>query len=184
MNVNPGLLPLLLSALKFASEKHVFHRRKGHNDIPYINHLIYVTHILTKHNETDPDLLIAALLHDTLEDTDTLPAEIEQLFGKNVLDIVQEVTDDMSLTYEERKRLQIKKAPILSQSAKKIKIADKLCNISDIERYPLHWSARRKKTYIEWSNKVIQGCTPVNTTLEEEYMEVAFRVMNSIEGID
>jgi GTP diphosphokinase / guanosine-3',5'-bis(diphosphate) 3'-diphosphatase len=164
---------LLLAAIKFASEKHMLQRRKGCEDIPYINHTIKVAYILQETgNERAPELLASAVLHDVLEDTETTEAELISLFGNTVCSIVKEVTDDMSLTYDDRKRAQIKKAPSLSPDAKKIKIADKISNINDILTKTLTWSNRRKRMYVEWSEKVIEGCRGINPALDSAFDEI------------
>jgi guanosine-3',5'-bis(diphosphate) 3'-pyrophosphohydrolase len=164
---------LLLSAIKFASEKHMLQRRKGCNDIPYINHTIRVAYILQENaKENDMVLLSAAILHDVLEDTDATELQLQELFGSEVCDIVKEVTDDMSLTYDDRKRFQIKKAPGLSNKAKLIKIADKISNIHDILSNPLTWSNRRKRKYVEWSEKVVDGCRGINPLLDKLFDEI------------
>ncbi|NJO70172.1 MAG: HD domain-containing protein [Bacteroidetes bacterium] len=164
---------LLLAAIKFASEKHMLQRRKGCENIPYINHTIKVAYILQETGgEKNAELLAAAVLHDVLEDTETTEHEIISLFGENVCHIVKEVTDDMSLTYDDRKRMQIKKAPTLSNEAKKIKIADKISNINDIVTTPLNWSNRRKRKYVEWSQQVINGCRGINPLLDSAFDEI------------
>jgi len=161
---------IFLEALEFAAIKHQLQRRKGNQQIPYINHPVKVAHLLFKSGEQDDiDLLISALLHDTLEDTDTTEVEILSLFGENVLKIVKEVTDDMALSYNERKQKQIDKAPGLSIQAKKIKIADKICNVNDIIEYPIDWTFNRKLEYIDWSEKVVEGCRGVNPDLEQMF---------------
>ena len=172
LNLNT-MLEILTDALKFAAEKHVLQRRKGCDQIPYINHPIKVIHIL-QHigGETNINLLSAALLHDVLEDTDTSELELRKNFGDTITDIVLEVTDDMTLTYDDRKRYQIKKAPALSHEAKKIKIADKIANIQDIITLPMTWSNRRKRQYFEWSEKVIEGCRGINPKLDSAFDSV------------
>lgn len=164
---------LLLTAIKFASEKHMLQRRKGCNDVPYINHTIRVAYILqVTAGENDPVLLSAAILHDVLEDTDATENQLTELFGAEVCSIVKEVTDDMTLTYDDRKRFQIKKAPTLSNKAKLIKIADKMSNIHDILSTPLTWSNRRKRKYVEWSEKVVDGCRGINPKLDAAFDKI------------
>jgi guanosine-3',5'-bis(diphosphate) 3'-pyrophosphohydrolase len=98
----------LLKAANFAAKKHRNQRRKDSARTPYINHPIGVANILTEEGDVDDiATLQAALLHDTVEDTDTTLEEIEQIFGEEVRKIVDEVTDDKRLPYEERKRLQV-----------------------------------------------------------------------------
>lgn len=159
----------LFEALKFAAEKHISQRRKGCDFVPYINHPIKVAHLLYQAGETSTELLSAALLHDVLEDTCTTEAELRDIFGDKITSLVLEVTDDMSLTYDDRKRFQIKKAPALTPDAKKIKIADKIANIQDIITFPMAWSHRRKRQYFEWAEKVIEGCRGINAQLDQDF---------------
>ena len=86
---------------------------------------------------------------------------------KEVSDYVVELTDDKNLPIAERKELQIKNAVNLSVGAKKIKIADKICNIQDIVNYPLDWSTERRLGYLEWADQVVAGCRGVAPKLEE-----------------
>lgn len=161
---------LLLASVKFASEKHMLQRRKGCDNIPYINHTVRVAYILQETGkETNAAVLAAAILHDVLEDTDATETELTGLFGEEVCNLVKEVTDDMTLTYDDRKRYQIKRAPSLSNNAKQIKIADKISNIQDILTCELTWSNRRKRKYVEWSEKVVEGCRGVNPQLDRAF---------------
>ncbi|CAJ1049890.1 guanosine-3'%2C5'-bis(diphosphate) 3'-pyrophosphohydrolase MESH1 [Xyrichtys novacula] len=126
---------LLLETVNFAAEKHRNQRRKDPDKTPYINHPIGVARILSHEGGvTDIQVLQAALLHDTVEDTDTSPAELEEKFGSVVAGIVQEVTDDKSLPKQERKRQQVEHAPHCSHQAKLVKLADKLYNLRDLNR--------------------------------------------------
>jgi guanosine-3',5'-bis(diphosphate) 3'-pyrophosphohydrolase len=127
----------VIAASAFAAHKHRDQRRKGAEASPYINHPIAVTNVLT--NEagiTDSTVLVAALLHDTIEDTDTTVEELQAQFGPEVASIVVEVTDDKSLPKQDRKRLQIEHAATLSDQAKLVKLADKICNLRDIGQSP------------------------------------------------
>ena len=117
--------------------------------------------------------LVAAVLHDTVEDTETTPEDVEGLFGAEVRALVDEVTDDKSLPKAKRKRLQIEHAPSLSLHAKEIKIADKISNILDITHNPpAGWSPKRKREYLEWADKVVAGCRGVNQGLDRWFDEV------------
>jgi GTP diphosphokinase / guanosine-3',5'-bis(diphosphate) 3'-diphosphatase len=172
---------VFIVALRFAADKHVSQRRKGCDQIPYINHPIKVVYILQKiGKEIDEGLLSAAILHDVLEDTSTTEQELREIFGDKITDLVIEVTDDMSLTYDDRKRYQIKKAPALSVDAKKIKIADKISNIQDILSLPMTWSNRRKRQYFEWSERVIEGCRGINPKLDKEFDRVLKEAMKIV----
>ena len=162
---------LLLKAIKFAAEKHRYQKRKDKGKTPYINHPINVANMLAvEGEEKDINLLIAALLHDTLEDTKTKPEEIEKEFGPEVLSIIKEVTDNKKYPSPVRKKLQVKNAHKISESAKKIKIADKICNIRDIITIPpQYWTRRRKIEYVEWTEQLVNEVRGVNRNLENLY---------------
>ncbi len=165
---------LLLRALKFSAEKHRDQRRKGGDASPYINHLIEVAHLVANvGGDTDPPVLVAAVLHDTVEDTQTLPADIEQEFGPQVRRFVEELTDNKSLPKAERKRIQVEHAPSLSPQAKKIKIADKISNIRDATDHPPEkWTLVRRREYLEWANEVVAGCRGSSPALEAHFDQV------------
>ena len=155
-------LPGIFAALRFAAERHASQLRKGVAGYPYINHVIAVTELLARTGVDDPTTLAAALLHDTIEDTETTPDEIDAAFGPAVRDLVLEVSDDTSLPKEERKRLQIAHAPGLSEAARRIKIADKTCNITDIAQDPPpDWSLTRRLEYVTWAEAVVHHCLGV-----------------------
>jgi len=177
------MLGIFINTLKFAAEKHLLQRRKGNDKIPYINHPIKVVHLLYHTaNETDPELLAAAILHDVLEDTCTTEQEMRNAFGDRVTNIVLEVTDDMTMSYDDRKRYQISRAPTLSSDAKKIKIADKISNIRDILDLPLTWSNRRKRQYFEWSEKVIAGCRGINSLLDKAFDNILKEAWENVQN--
>lgn len=160
---------LLLKALAFAADKHRFQTRKDKAGTPYINHPINVARTLAEiGNENNIQLLTAALLHDTIEDTETKPEEIESQFGKEVLDLVLEVTDDKSLSKEERKKLQVLHASKKSTLAKKLKLADKICNVYDIIHHPPGWPIERKLQYLKWAEDVLEGLKGANENLENK----------------
>jgi guanosine-3',5'-bis(diphosphate) 3'-pyrophosphohydrolase len=162
---------LLLSAVKFAADRHRGQRRKDADASPYINHPIAVAETLWNVGHVrDINTIVAAILHDTLEDTDATAEEIAGLFGQEILSVVQEVTDDKSLPKAERKRLQIVNAPHKSVAAKQIKLADKMNNIRDITNAPpADWPARRKLEYLDWAQQVSAGLRGANSGLEAEF---------------
>ena len=164
----------LLRAVNFAADRHRHQRRKDHESSPYINHPIAVAETLAREGDvSDLPALQAALLHDTIEDTETTPGELEQLFGSEVRDLVLEVTDDKTLPKQERKQIQIAYAKHLSDRAKQIKMADKICNVSDIlHAPPADWSLDRKLEYLTWSEAVVEGCRGANTGLERRFDQV------------
>ena len=173
----------LLAALDFAAHKHRGQRRNGTGDTPYVNHVIGVAHTLaTVGGITDMVTLVAAVLHDTLEDTETTAAELEDRFGTDVCHLVQEVSDDKSLPKQERKRLQVEHAPHLSDRAKCLKLADKTCNVRDvIQSQPVGWSLERRMDYLDWTEKSAVGCRGVNAALEEHYDRVLRRGRETLE---
>ena len=163
---------LLLKAANYAAEKHKYQRRKGFNQVPYINHPLKVAEVLTDCGEMDANLLIAAILHDVIEDTDANELEVTELFNEEISKLVMEVTDDKDLPYTIRKELQVKTAPGLSHKAKLIKIADKICNIRDMINYPVDWSPERKMSYLDWAMQVVAGCRGINENLENLFDKV------------
>jgi len=161
-------LPLVLQALAFAADKHRDQRRKDAAASPYINHPIALANVLVREGEvTDPAVLAAALLHDTVEDTQTTPAELKAAFGPAIAAIVAEVTDDKSLPKAERKRLQVEHAATMSREAKLVKLADKICNLRDMSDHPpAKWDLARRREYFEWAKAVIDGLRGVHPKLE------------------
>jgi guanosine-3',5'-bis(diphosphate) 3'-pyrophosphohydrolase len=167
-------LKAIFSALCFAADKHRDQRRKGEGSSPYINHPIEVAELLVRvGGVTDAALLQAAILHDTIEDTETTAEELEAAFGPDVRRLVEEVTDDKSLPKDERKRLQVVHGPRLSPGARQIKIGDKTCNVREVsERLPAEWPLKRRVEYLAWAERVVAGCRGVNERLEQEFDEV------------
>jgi (p)ppGpp synthase/HD superfamily hydrolase len=162
---------VILKALRFSAKKHNDQRRKDSKASPYINHLIQVAETLWTIGEVrDVTLLVASILHDTIEDTATTPDEIRDTFGEDVLALVLEVTDDKSLPKQTRKQLQVEHAPHKSQRAKLLKLADKISNIQDIIRFPPKgWSLERKREYLLWTERVVAGLRGVSPSLESRY---------------
>ena len=164
-------LPKLLQAISFAAKKHRSQKRKGADNEPYINHPIEVANLLASVGKIDDfDVLIAAVLHDTVEDTATTTEEITNLFGETVSGYVAEVTDDKSLPKARRKELQVEHSPHLSTGAKLIKLGDKISNIRDVsENPPDGWSLERRQEYINWGERVINGLRGANENLENHF---------------
>lgn len=163
----------LLHALNFAAHKHRDQRRKGEEASPYINHPIEVAELLARVGQiTDLVTLQSAVLHDTIEDTETTGAELEQHFGAAVRRVVEEVTDDKSLPKAERKRLQIEHAPHLSKPAQLVKLADKISNVRAlVQAPPVDWSYERRLAYLDWTELVVAGLKGCNAELEALYAE-------------
>lgn len=174
MPTNQNNLPLIFKAVAFAAAKHRDQRRKDAEATPYINHPIAVAELLVNAGIHDPEVICAALLHDTIEDTETTAIELEGLFGKRIAAIVLEVTDDKKLEKAERKRRQVEKAADASGPARLVKLADKICNLRDINSSPpAGWTLERKQEYFDWAKQVVDRIRGVNIRLEtlfdEEY---------------
>ena len=163
--------------MQFAAHKHRAQRRKDVEASPYINHPIEVATILATSGEvSDLPTLLAAVLHDTIEDTETTAEELEEHFGPEVRSLVLEVTDDKRLPKEERKRLQVEHARLSSAKAKLIKLGDKIANVRDVTATPPEgWSLERRREYLDWTEQVVRGCRSCNPALESCYDE-ALRV--------
>lgn len=177
-------LAKLLAALKFSANKHRNQRRKGESEPPYINHPIEVCEQLVRVGKIeDINILLAAVLHDTVEDTETTKEEIAAKFGERAAEIVMEVTDDKSLPKQERKEKQIEHAPHLSAEAKQVKLSDKISNIREIAADPpADWSKERKLEYLAWGERVVNaGLRGVNADLEELFDETVAESRRKIE---
>jgi len=178
----------VLRAASFAARKHATQRRKGRDASPYVNHVVEVAELLARHGIDDGATLQAALLHDTIEDTETSLEELTGAFGPVVASLVMEVTDDKSLPKDVRKELQIRHAPGLSRAAKLIKLGDKISNVRDVSEHPpAGWDLARRRAYLEWTREVIAGCRGVNAELEARYDEVlasAMERLGSVEGAE
>jgi guanosine-3',5'-bis(diphosphate) 3'-pyrophosphohydrolase len=159
---------LILKALQFAADKHRDQRRKGIEASPYINHPIALAHLLWHEaGIQDATVLATALLHDTLEDTQTSVEELEQEFGADICHLVGEVTDDKSLPKQTRKQKQIDHAPYLSDRAKLVKYADKICNLRDLAASPPpDWTLERRREYFEWAKRVVDQMRGTHHRLE------------------
>jgi guanosine-3',5'-bis(diphosphate) 3'-pyrophosphohydrolase len=158
----------ILDALAFAADKHRHQRRKDHDASPYINHPIDLADILVNEGEvSDPLVIVAAILHDTVEDTATTLDEIDARFGPEVRGIVAEVTDDKALPKDERKRRQVEHAPHASFRAQQVKLADKVSNLRDLAaRPPATWDIERKRAYFDWCKRVVDGLRGRHARLE------------------
>jgi GTP diphosphokinase / guanosine-3',5'-bis(diphosphate) 3'-diphosphatase len=161
----------LLVALEFAAHKHRDQRRKDASASPYINHPIALARLLAEEGGvTDVTTLIVAVLHDTVEDTDTSYEELRARFGKTVADAVAEVTDDKSLPKARRKALQIEHAPHMSKRAALVKLADKTCNLRDVADHPpATWPLARRRQYFDWARAVIDALPPVSKKLRRAF---------------
>ena len=168
-----GGLPLIVRALEFAAHKHREQKRKDVNASPYINHPIQLANVLVLEGRvSDPVVIAAALLHDTIEDTQTTWQELRGAFGDEVADIVLEVTDTKWIAKTARKRLQVAKARHASEKAQLVKLADKICNVRDVAAHPpAGWSLERRREYFEWAKAVVDRLRGAHAVLERKFDE-------------
>jgi guanosine-3',5'-bis(diphosphate) 3'-pyrophosphohydrolase len=173
----PDALSLTLRALEFAAWKHRDQRRKDTSASPYINHPIALATVLRiEGNVDDPIVLAAALLHDTIEDTETSWQELRGAFGEEIADVVLELTDTKWLDKTTRKRLQVQKASTSSDRAKLVKLADKICNLRDmLASPPAEWSLERQQKYFDRATEVVDRIRGVHPELERPFDEVLAR---------
>ena len=177
MSISEEDLKRLLKALAFAAHKHRDQRRKDVESSPYINHPIALANILCNEGHvTDINVICAALLHDTVEDTDTTPDELGREFGEEIRGIVMDVTDDKTLEKAERKQRQIEHAAHISDQAKLVKLADKISNLRDVaSNPPSDWDLQRRQGYFDWAMSVIDRLRGVHGPMEAIFDEVYMR---------
>ena len=167
----------IVDAAAFAADRHRNQRRKDADATPYINHPLTLAHVLIAEGGVhDVRTIVAAILHDTIEDTQTTAEEIAQRFGRKVASIVQEVTDDKNLAKAERKAMQIEHAPHLSWRARAVKLADKICNLRDVaDAPPKGWELSRRQEYFDWAKRVVDGLRGSHPRLERAFDEAYAR---------
>ena len=161
-------LARVLKAAAFAAERHRRQRRKDLHATPYINHPLALASVLSvEAGVSDPEVIAAALLHDTLEDTETTASELREAFGERVAAMVEEVSDEPGLADDERRRRQVEHAPRLSPGARLVKLADKIANLRDVAERPPHaWGLSRKREYFDWTAQVVAGLRGTHPRLE------------------
>ncbi len=168
-------LAAILKAAERAAHWHAGQRRKGVAQEPYVNHLIEVAALVAQAcGDDDPNLVVAALLHDAIEDQSISRAAIAVEFGEDVADLVMEVTDDKTLPKEERKRLQVEHAPHKSPRAALLKLADKTSNLTALAvSPPANWSRARRLDYVQWGRDVVAGLKVDNPWLRQRFADAA-----------
>jgi len=169
MTENP--MVTLTRAYHFAAARHVHQRRKGEAAEPYMNHLTEVADLVAQATRaTDPEVIIAAVLHDTVEDAKTTLGELKAQFGERVAELVGEVTDDKSLPKQDRKDLQVEHAAHASRGAQIIKLADKTSNLRSLATSPpTGWSDERRQEYVDWAGRVVDVCRPASPWLADQF---------------
>ncbi len=172
----------VLKAADAAARWHVHQKRKGAAQAPYITHLLEVASVVAEATHgSDPNLVVAALLHDAIEDQEVPREMIAKVFGEDVATLVEECTDDKSLDKEERKRLQVVHAPNRSPRAKVIKLADKTSNLRTISASPSpDWSVKRRLDYVTWAREVAVGLRGTNEWLEDQFDQAVAMAIRSV----
>ena len=167
-------IAVLLRAAHYAADKHRDQRRLGGRRTPYINHPLDVAERLSRIGGVDDvDILVAAILHDTVEDTDATQAELALLFGARVAALVVELTIDKEPHWTDQKKAEIAGAAGLSPDAKMIKLSDKTSNVSDtVTNPPRDWTLQRRRDYLEFARLVASGCRGANAALDAEFDRV------------
>jgi (p)ppGpp synthase/HD superfamily hydrolase len=174
------VLPRLLEALDFAAQRHSAQRRKGPDAAPYVNHLIEVAMLCaTVGGVEDVEVLIAAVLHDVLEDTPTSAAEVEERFGARVRKLVESLSDDKSLPRPRRREITLEELPEMEAFVKVIKLADLSSNIKLL---PPTWSEQRKLEYLEWSERAATICSVECAPLATLYWQRAGATRAALEA--
>jgi (p)ppGpp synthase/HD superfamily hydrolase len=172
----------VLKAADAAARWHVHQKRKGAAQEPYINHLLEVASLVAEATHgSDPNLVVAALLHDAIEDQEVPRGMIAEGFGDDVAQLVEECTDDKALDKQERKRLQVADALKKSPRAKVLKLADKISNLRTISASPSpEWSVKHRLEYIAWARDVAAGLRGTNPWLEDQFDAAVATAMRSV----
>lgn len=161
----------VIRAIDFAARKHKDQRRKDAAQTPYINHPIEVAHILVMAGVNDVDTLCAAILHDTIEDTQTTREELVEAFGVCITHIVGQCSDDKSLSSARRKHLQIEhtESGYLTKEAQLVKLADKYSNLKGLSvSPPVSWTHQQIRWYVIWAYAVCYHLRNVNSILDRD----------------
>ena len=175
-------LSTFADACAWAAVMHAGQRRKGPDAEPYVNHVLDVARRAAA-GSADPETITAAVLHDVVEDTTGTRADIAARYGERVAALVMEVTDDKGLAWEERKRLQVERAPGRSDGAKRIKLADLASNMAAMAHAaPVEWDAARCARYVAWGEAVADGCRGVDAVLEAAFDEAAAKARAAYPG--
>lgn len=173
-------LPRLLEALDFAAQRHSAQRRKGPDAAPYVNHLIEVATLVANVAQVDDvEVLMAAVLHDVLEDTPTTSVEVSERFGSRVCRLVEALSDDKSLPRRRRREIALQELPQMEALVKVVKLADLTSNIKLL---PPNWSEERKLEYLEWSENAATICSPECQPLAELYWQRAGATRSALEA--
>lgn len=166
----PNALKTLFRTIHFAAMKHRHQTRKNPQQTPYINHPLAVARILAESGVRDLAALQAALLHDTLEDTDATRAELEAIFGSKVAELVHRLTDEEGLRPLHQKFRQLRRVKSLPLQSKLVRIADKIHNVWDLMRHGIPgWSQSKTERYVAWACEMVEALRGTHAALEQRF---------------
>lgn len=170
-SINEGDVHIILEAVGYAAEKH---KGQTKNQAPYVLHPIRVAeHLLTLANINERDVLVAALLHDTVEDMKTTYQDIQKAFGSTVEGYVKEVTEDLTLNPQERKDQIIANASKKSQAAIQIKLAERYDNLKSLTAAaPVGMDQKAIDEYFQSSKELVGKLPNVNESLKKAVNEI------------
>ena len=163
---------MILKALNFAREKHEGQFRKDEFQRPYIVHPVGVYGLLFNAGIENEDVLCAALLHDTIEDTNTTFDELAIEFNIEVAGLVGEVTNNPAISKAKQKLMQLEDAPYMTNGARLVRFADKINNLNDIAEFPpVGWDKAKKDRYVEFCKELIPLLNIDNEYLNKKFKE-------------
>jgi myo-inositol-1(or 4)-monophosphatase len=161
----------VLKAIKFATKHHEGQKRSGTSS-PYIVHPLRVLSLLLEVTD-DEDILCAGVLHDVVEDTPATLEDIESEFGYGVRELVDEVSDDMTISKKEARKRTLEKIPTMHYGAQLIKTADSISNVEDTDNFrPATWKASLKRAFIHTGERGVNAMT-IDNPLEAKFKQAA-----------
>jgi guanosine-3',5'-bis(diphosphate) 3'-pyrophosphohydrolase len=176
---------LLTRAALAAAEAHKGQTRKG-GEVPYVNHVIEVAHLVAEAGGT-PEMVAAALLHDTVEDTEATEATIAAAFGPCIATLVAGLTDApdwKALPREARKRKQAEHMARAPRAIRRIKIADQTSNVRDMKRLPKGWEYGEARAYVEGAALVVDACRGADAGLEAAFDAARAEALATLDAVD
>ena len=179
-------LARLTRAYLVASRVHADQRRRGAADIPYINHPAEVAHLVAEAGAPE-DVVIAAILHDAVEDSDMSVDELRGAFGERVAELVAALTnppDWDGLPKPEMKARQAEHVRTAAPEVKLIKIADQTSNVTDVACDPSAWELARAHAYLAGSALVVDACRGAGDSLEAAFDAALARARSALERQD
>jgi guanosine-3',5'-bis(diphosphate) 3'-pyrophosphohydrolase len=176
---------LLTRAALAAAEAHKGQTRKG-GEVPYVNHVIEVAHLVAEAGGT-PEMVAAALLHDVVEDGEATGETVAADFGPCIATLVAGLTDApewKALPREARKRRQAEHMARAPRAVRRIKIADQTSNVRDVGRLPKGWSPGEARAYIAGAALVVDACRGADAGLEAAFDAARAQALATLDAID